>query len=67
MNGVAVTVPKLNPKPVFNDRQIDRYWSTGNPWNSVKVAGTGTKIDDRDSRARRPTDNMIVEGQKLIR
>jgi immune inhibitor A len=45
LNGVPTTVPKLNPVTVFNDSQPDRYWSPQNPLNSVKVAGTGTKIE----------------------
>jgi immune inhibitor A len=45
LNGVPVTVPKLNPVRVFNDSQPDRYWSPENPWNSVKVAGSGTTIE----------------------
>lgn len=45
LNGVATTVPKLNPVTVFNDSQPNRYWSPENPMNSVKVAGTGTKIE----------------------
>ncbi|MBE1485623.1 immune inhibitor A domain-containing protein [Plantactinospora soyae] len=45
LNGVPTTVPKLNPVTVFNDSQADRYWSAQNPMNSVKVAGTGTKIE----------------------
>ncbi|MFY1673703.1 immune inhibitor A domain-containing protein [Plantactinospora sp. WMMB334] len=45
LNGVATTVPKLNPVKVFNDSDPNRYWSAQNPMNSVKVAGTGTKIE----------------------
>ncbi|WP_422772858.1 immune inhibitor A domain-containing protein [Plantactinospora sp. WMMC1484] len=45
LNGVATTVPKLNPVTVFNDSDPNRYWSAQNPMNSVKVAGTGTKIE----------------------
>ncbi|MGI5211569.1 immune inhibitor A domain-containing protein [Plantactinospora sp. CA-290183] len=45
LNGVPTTVPKLNPVPVFTDAQPDRYWSAANPMNSVKVAGTGTRIE----------------------
>jgi immune inhibitor A len=44
IRGQAVTVPQLNPTPTFDDSDPDRYWSTANPQNSVKVAGTGTKI-----------------------
>ncbi|MEO3815600.1 immune inhibitor A domain-containing protein [Plantactinospora sp. B24E8] len=45
LNGQAVTVPKLNPVTTFSDSNPDRYWSPQNPMNSVKVAGTGTKIE----------------------
>ncbi|GIG90944.1 immune inhibitor A domain-containing protein [Plantactinospora endophytica] len=45
LNGVPTTVPKLNPVTVFNDSDPNKYWSAQNPMNSVKVAGTGTKIE----------------------
>ncbi|MER5702611.1 immune inhibitor A domain-containing protein [Micromonospora sp. NPDC002296] len=59
LNGVAVTVPKLNPNPVFNDSDVDRYWTAGNPQNSVKVAGTGTKITIV-TQGKKATDNMVL-------
>ncbi len=43
-NGVAVTVPSSRAIPTFDDTNPNRYWTADNPWNSVKVAGTGTKI-----------------------
>lgn len=45
LNGVPTTVPKMGPVPVFDDSKPDRYWSKENPENSVKVAGTGTRIE----------------------
>ncbi|MFI7519023.1 immune inhibitor A domain-containing protein [Micromonospora globbae] len=45
LNGVGVTVPKLKANPVFDDSVVDRYWSPQNEQNSVKVAGTGTRIE----------------------
>ncbi len=45
LQGVPVTVPKLNPVTKFDDSDPNRYWSPQNPLNSVKVAGTGTKIE----------------------
>ncbi|WP_405102575.1 immune inhibitor A domain-containing protein [Micromonospora sp. NBC_01412] len=59
LNGVAVTVPALNPNPVFSDSDVDRYWTAGNPQNSVKVAGTGTKITIV-TQGKKATDNMVL-------
>ncbi|GAA2714075.1 immune inhibitor A domain-containing protein [Micromonospora olivasterospora] len=59
VNGVPVTVPQLNPNPVFNDSNVNAYWSAGNPWNSVKVAGTGTTITIV-GQGKKATDNMVV-------
>ena len=36
----------------FDDTDPNRYWSAGNPQNSVKVAGTGTKITVAKSNSR---------------
>ncbi|SBT54010.1 immune inhibitor A domain-containing protein [Micromonospora narathiwatensis] len=58
-NGVALTVPKLPPNPVFHDNKVDRYWSPGNPQNSVKVGGTGIKIEIV-KQGTNPTDPMVV-------
>ena len=43
-NGVAVTIDKQAAIPTFDDTDPNKYWTADNPWNSVKVAGTGTKI-----------------------
>jgi immune inhibitor A len=43
-NGLATTVPSQPAIPTFDDSNPNAYWSAKNPWNSVKVAGTGTKI-----------------------
>ena len=59
LNGVPITVPKLDPVPVFDDSKVNRYWSAQNPQNSVKVAGTGTKIELLEEN--RLTDTAIVK------
>jgi immune inhibitor A len=43
-NGVATTVPSQPAIPTFDDRDPNRYWSAANPWNSTKVAGSGTTM-----------------------
>ncbi|MFC7489056.1 MULTISPECIES: immune inhibitor A domain-containing protein [unclassified Knoellia] len=43
-NGVPVTITKQAAIPIFDDTDANKYWTADNPWNSVKVAGTGTKI-----------------------
>jgi len=43
--GEAVHVPSQKPIMVFDDSQPKRYWDEDNPWNSVQVAGTGTRIE----------------------
>lgn len=43
-NGVARTWPSVPGVRTFDDSNPNRYWSAGNPQNSVKVAGTGTKL-----------------------
>ncbi|MFD2763724.1 immune inhibitor A domain-containing protein [Micromonospora eburnea] len=59
-NGVAVTVPALAPQPVFDDSGIGTYWNSGNAWNSVKVAGTGTRIQILE-QGTTPTSDMVVK------
>lgn len=59
LNGVAVTVPELAPNPVFSDNGAAKYWTGGNPWNSVKVAGSGTRIEIV-KQGTNPTDEMVV-------
>ena len=41
---MRTAVPVRHQKSVFDDSEKKRYWSAENPWNSVKVAGTGTRI-----------------------
>ncbi len=43
-NGSPSTVPSSKGIPTFDDRNPDRYWSALNPWNSTKVAGSGTTM-----------------------
>jgi len=51
-NGVAKTWPARMGVRTFDDSNPNRYWSAGNPQNSVKVAGTGTKITVAKSNSR---------------
>jgi immune inhibitor A len=37
-------VPSQKAISVFDDSDPNRYWSAQNPWNSVKVAGSGTVL-----------------------
>ncbi|SCL37619.1 immune inhibitor A [Micromonospora pallida] len=59
LNGVPVTVPALDPNPVFSDSGSNRYWNANNPQNSVKVAGTGTRIEIIE-QGTGPNDDMVV-------
>jgi immune inhibitor A len=43
-NGVPTTVPSSAGIPTFDDKDVNRYWSSANPWASTKVAGTGTSL-----------------------
>ena len=43
-NGVPTTVAPQRAIPTFDDSDVDRYWSADNPWNSTKVAGSGTSL-----------------------
>ncbi len=43
--GAPVKVPSGKAIPVFDDSNPNRYWSKDNPWSSVQVAGTGTRIE----------------------
>lgn len=43
-NGVATTVKPQKAIATFDDTDVNKYWTADNPWNSVKVAGTGTKV-----------------------
>ncbi|MGY0231291.1 immune inhibitor A domain-containing protein [Longispora urticae] len=50
-NGSAVTMPARPGIAVFDDSNVDKYWIAGdatnpqNGWNSVKVSGTGVRIE----------------------
>jgi immune inhibitor A len=57
---VAVTVPELEPQPVFKDNGIGTYWNSGNAWNSVKLAGSGTSIEILQ-QGTTPTSDMVVK------
>ncbi|MEV0152965.1 immune inhibitor A domain-containing protein [Micromonospora sp. NPDC050686] len=59
-NGVAVTVPPLEPQPIFSDSGVGKYWNAGNPQNSVKMAGTGTRIEILQ-QGTTPTSDMVVK------
>ena len=50
LNGVPVTVPSSAGIPTFDDTDPNRYWSSGNPRGSVKVAGTGTSMTVTNTR-----------------
>ncbi|HET8766762.1 MAG TPA: immune inhibitor A domain-containing protein [Pedococcus sp.] len=41
-NGVPTEVPSQPAMPTFDDSNPNAYWSAANPWNSTKVAGSGT-------------------------
>lgn len=41
---MRTAVPVRHQKSVFDDSEKKRYWSAENPWNSVKVGGTDTRI-----------------------
>ncbi|MFC8504272.1 immune inhibitor A domain-containing protein [Pedococcus sp. NPDC057267] len=41
-NGVPTTVPSRPGIPTFDDSNPNAYWDATNPWNSTKVAGSGT-------------------------
>jgi immune inhibitor A len=43
-NGVPTTVPSRPAIPTFDDSDVNRYWSSANPWASTKVAGSGTTM-----------------------
>jgi immune inhibitor A len=43
-SGVATVVPSSPAIPTFDDSVVDRYWSAKNPWNSTKVARSGTSM-----------------------
>jgi immune inhibitor A len=41
---MTATVPARHGVPLFDDSVRNRYWSAANPWGSVKVPGTGTRV-----------------------
>ena len=44
-NGIAQDVKRSTAIRTFDDSDPDRYWSADNPQGSVKVAGSGTRVD----------------------
>jgi len=44
-DGATLDVPRQAAEPVFDDRFADRYYDTDNPWGSVLVPNTGTRIE----------------------
>ena len=44
LNGVATKVNSSKAIPTFYDLDPKKYWTADNPWSSVQVAGSGTKI-----------------------
>lgn len=46
---------------VFDDSSPNRYWSPQNPWNSVKVAGNGVKIEVLLELPNGPVPLMLVK------
>jgi immune inhibitor A len=49
LNGVATKVPSSKAIPTFYDLDKKNYWTADNPWASVQVAGSGTKITVADT------------------
>jgi immune inhibitor A len=45
LHGTPVTVPAADGIPMFDDTNPEAYWTQANEQNSVKVAGSGTKIE----------------------
>jgi immune inhibitor A len=43
-NGVPTTVPSSAGISTFDDSDVNRYWTSANPWASTKVAGSGTSL-----------------------
>ena len=56
--GVPTTVASQPAIPTFDDSDPMRYWSAKNPWNSVQVAGTGTRMTVADTSSN--GDDMTV-------
>ncbi|HEX8970814.1 immune inhibitor A domain-containing protein [Oryzihumus sp.] len=56
--GVPTTVASQPAIPTFDDSDPMRYWSAQNPWNSVQVAGTGTRMSVVDTSTN--GDDMTV-------
>jgi len=49
LKGVATKVRSTRAIATFDDLDPRRYWTADNPWNSVQVAGTGTRITVADT------------------
>jgi immune inhibitor A len=57
-------VPSMQSRSVFDDSNVDAYWSAANPAGSTKVAGTGTVVKVLSSDE--ATGHMVIEvGQKV--
>lgn len=52
-NGVSKRVPSRKGISTFVDLDPNRYWTADNPWNSTKVAGSGTRIKVLNERGDR--------------
>jgi immune inhibitor A len=59
-NGVAVTLPSRPGVATFDDSNPMKYWSSGNPMNSVQVAGTGTMVKVLSQASRGWPMNLMV-------
>ncbi|MGZ4749600.1 MAG: immune inhibitor A domain-containing protein [Oryzihumus sp.] len=57
-NGVPLTIAPQKAIPSFDDSDPMRYWSADNPWSSVQVAGTGTRMTVADTS--KNGDDMTV-------
>ncbi|MDE9367488.1 immune inhibitor A [Luteipulveratus sp. YIM 133132] len=68
-NGLAANVPSRPAVTTFDDTNPNAYWYESGKYNSVKVAGTGTKIqvlgkqgDGLELKLGFPTGSMLAKG-----
>jgi immune inhibitor A len=59
--GVPLTVASQPAIRVFDDSDANRYYSTQNPWNSVKTAANGVKIEVLLELPNGPIPVMLVK------
>jgi immune inhibitor A len=60
-----LSVPSVQSPSVFDDSNVDAYWSAANPAGSTKVAGTGTVVKVLSSDE--ATGHMVIEvGQRVV-